>query len=611
MSFDGKKIYTTLVYVNATTPILNRAEFNFDNKYEFHMEPLENEYENKYVLSAKKRENPIPDNFWGENISSLNVIAGKNGAGKTSFLNFVMNNIGSGTTTLYGENVFYILRYGNQYIYAGNYMDDCLVIDSSFEKIRAVKLEDAIFNNGFVGDGTGFGNESFWKNYIFYSNCFGSCYERSNSMVIDISMDHWVDDILRRKRPSWNEKEYAIQNELRRERCERTLQFLENDDLQKVAEKIGMHAPKLLVFSLQKNNEIERLRKQNVKFWKNTWVSNERCKRYVQGGFVTKTRELYYESAINYFAVSMFLYFVKKEMISSDTLMEFVSRLSETTDKTGVELAIDLIQQHYDGKKFMERWKVIEVLKMIGDQTAPYVLYWQNNYRFVIRWKEKNIGLVKLLLGWNDSFFNCGLEYEDADGMTSSGEQSRLNLVLSLYEAYNQVEKNKDNLNRSVLLIADEIDAYFHPQFQLSVIADLVKAVNVIFQDYKVQILMTTNTPLEMTDIPNENITYMENGMTKKSPVSEKTFAGNYISLLKNSFFTNSTMGDFSKQKINSVIDFLSEQENGKQKGEIEHTQMTKEEARYVISIIGEPILRNKLMQWYKELFLEEYERND
>ena len=99
--------------------------------------------------------------------------------------------------------------------------------------------------------------------------------------------------------------------------------------------------------------------------------------------------------------------------------------------------------------------------------------------------------------------------------------------------------------------------------------------------------------------------------MTKKSPVSEKTFAGNYISLLKNSFFTNSTMGDFSKQKINSVIDFLSEQENGKQKGEIEHTQMTKEEARYVISIIGEPILRNKLMQWYKELFLEEYERND
>ena len=44
MSFDGKKIYTTLVYVNATTSILNRAEFNFDNKYEFHMEPLENEY---------------------------------------------------------------------------------------------------------------------------------------------------------------------------------------------------------------------------------------------------------------------------------------------------------------------------------------------------------------------------------------------------------------------------------------------------------------------------------------------------------------------------------------------------------------------------------------
>lgn len=602
--------YTTLVYVKARTSNLDNAEFNFDNKYEFHI-VNEEKLSCKYFLSVKKIKNPMPYNFWGENISSLNVIAGKNGAGKTSFLKFIMNNIGEDITALYGEEVFYILRYGEKYLYGTTLVERELQINSESEQIDIEDLHQYIVGNNLEKESC-FGNSCFWKNYIFYCNCLGNCLNENSSMVIDVSLDYWVNSIVKSKH--LGNEEYVIQKELRKELDQKIFRFIYDGEYKRIAEKIGMRLPGLLVFRIEKNYKENQLREKTNKFWKNTWVNVQRCERYVERGFVTRQRELQYESAINYFAVMTVSYLVKEEIFSKDKLEGFINLLADTTEETGVNLAIQLIQSYICEKKdgILQCENLLSILKMISEETKPYVLYWQKDNELVIRLSEENYKTVELLFDKENYFFEFSLEYEGKNGMLSSGEKSRINLLVSLYEGYKQLEKNTGNSSRSVLLIADEIDAYFHPQFQLSVVSDLVGAVNEIFQGYKVQILMTTNTPLEMTDIPNKSITYIENGATIGHPVNEKTFAGNYIALLKNSFFTNSTMGDFSKQKINSVISFLREQETIEDKMRKARCSRKKlEEVKYIISIIGEPILSNKLMQWYNEVFPEESEMND
>ena len=85
-----------LCYVNVSDNMcFDNADFNFDQNYLFHVEVDTSHTYYKYVLKVSKRtcDEIQPKGFWGENISTVNVITGKNGAGKTSLLRFILNQI--------------------------------------------------------------------------------------------------------------------------------------------------------------------------------------------------------------------------------------------------------------------------------------------------------------------------------------------------------------------------------------------------------------------------------------------------------------------------------------------------------------------------------------
>jgi len=65
----------------------------------------------------------------------------------------------------------------------------------------------------------------------------------------------------------------------------------------------------------------------------------------------------------------------------------------------------------------------------------------------------------------------------------------------------------------------------------------------------------------------------------------------------------NSTMGEFSKQKINQVVNYLRDNYD---KDDYCYNEITKEEVKYIISIIGEPIVKNKLEKLYYSKFTED-----
>lgn len=48
--------------------------------------------------------------------------------------------------------------------------------------------------------------------------------------------------------------------------------------------------------------------------------------------------------------------------------------------------------------------------------------------------------------------------------------------------------------------------AFFHPKYQINIISELLEVISKGFEKYNIQIIIASNTPLELSDIPSSNI---------------------------------------------------------------------------------------------------------
>lgn len=180
----------------------------------------------------------------------------------------------------------------------------------------------------------------------------------------------------------------------------------------------------------------------------------------------------------------------------------------------------------------------------------------------------------------------------------SSGELALLNLYSRFYRIREFL--NKHSKSRSVLVLIDEGEALFHPQWQKQLVSNLVTFLSNVFQDMKIQIVLTSNSPFIASDLPKTNVIFLKNADGKTVSIHElddqhQTFAANIHTLLAHSFFLqDGLIGTFARKKINEVIDLLVNHGRGE-------IMMRKQEIEALISIIGEPVIRTKLIQLLQE----------
>lgn len=167
----------------------------------------------------------------------------------------------------------------------------------------------------------------------------------------------------------------------------------------------------------------------------------------------------------------------------------------------------------------------------------------------------------------------------------------------------------------SVNIIFDEVELYFHPDLQRTYINNLRDRIlsldlNKEKDINNINIIFITHSPFILSDIPTSNVLMLEvDEKTKKSlPVTNtaQSFGGNVHDLLANEFFLRQGfMGEFSKQKINSLIKFFtddtapSDKENADQKNKI----WDQEKANSFIALIGEPLIKESLMRLFDKKF--------
>lgn len=174
----------------------------------------------------------------------------------------------------------------------------------------------------------------------------------------------------------------------------------------------------------------------------------------------------------------------------------------------------------------------------------------------------------------------------------SSGERALLNYMSRLYFAsqINDFIPNSGFVwNESILLLIDEIDLYLHPEWQRQILNDFLAAIQEYFPHNYFQIIITSHSPIVLSDIPHENSIFLRKDGDRivQDKHTAQTFGANIHTLYRDAFFIKDgvAIGAYAKDKINAWIT------------EFKSNTINEDEMRKKIALIGEPIIQRRLEQ--------------
>lgn len=252
----------------------------------------------------------------------------------------------------------------------------------------------------------------------------------------------------------------------------------------------------------------------------------------------------------------------------SENLSNLISKIRSDFLKKGehnhltvkIEQTFEFISNYLRTKKF--RWydgqkvKVDKLLQEIGVK----------NYSQIYTYLPPPIFTVDVKFRRMDEGSESNWEISSRKSLTlsqlSSGERQLLYSISYVLYHLKNIESIQEDEERvgyeHICLIFDEIELYFHPEYQRTFLARLVEAINWCAIDQSriksIQILLVTHSPFILTDIFNHNILYL-NDKGRKVMVENETFGANYYTLFNKSFFfEKSAIGVFSSYFLRDLV---------------------------------------------------------
>ena len=140
-------------------------------------------------------------------------------------------------------------------------------------------------------------------------------------------------------------------------------------------------------------------------------------------------------------------------------------------------------------------------------------------------------------------------------------------------------------------LVLDEVEICFHPEYQRKFIKKLIDLLIKLRLNYKcsLNIILATHSPFILSDIPRQNILYLENGKCVNDEIEVNPYAANVNDILHQSFFLkDSFLGEFALERMNNLmedIDNLGRRKDGRRE----------EELWQEINLIGDKFLKQQL----------------
>ncbi len=180
----------------------------------------------------------------------------------------------------------------------------------------------------------------------------------------------------------------------------------------------------------------------------------------------------------------------------------------------------------------------------------------------------------------------------------SSGEKQLLNNFGALIYHLRNLDSVTDDgrIYENVNVLFEEIELYFHPEYQRMIIKVLVEKLHALGLNHirRINITFVTHSPFILSDIPLCNVLFLKDGKPVIRRIQENTFGANIHGLLKNGFFLPSLpMGEFAYDKINELFEKLNGYKldpNNREHRDWFYSNIMR---------VGEPYLREQLMKLY------------
>jgi energy-coupling factor transporter ATP-binding protein EcfA2 len=234
------------------------------------------------------------------------------------------------------------------------------------------------------------------------------------------------------------------------------------------------------------------------------------------------------------------------------------------------------------------------------------------------------------------SLFSCEILLGNPDNSSlspleqmSSGELQLVNATQSaLYNLINLDSYDKQRvldheiIYRNALIVFDEVELYFHPEYQRRLLKYLLRELDSLGLSLvtNIHILFVTHSPFILSDIPHTNLLRLVAGAPDEAEAESPTFAGNIHELLRSSFFLEASTGEYSVEVINKLLKDLRdimELKAGKWDDkslvfppsiEDKITMLKTSNKLRLIQSVGDGLVRDKLESMYWQCVLDDKE---
>lgn len=134
----------------------------------------------------------------------------------------------------------------------------------------------------------------------------------------------------------------------------------------------------------------------------------------------------------------------------------------------------------------------------------------------------------------------------------SSGEKTMISYFANLANAIMDFGELK---NKSFIIIIDEVELHLHPKWQLN----FIEYMNIFFrrskQKMKFQFIIATHSPFILSDIPDEQIIFINENEKKENEFN--TFGANIYDIFEKGFFLDNSIGLCSQNFIKKISEEL------------------------------------------------------
>lgn len=216
--------------------------------------------------------------------------------------------------------------------------------------------------------------------------------------------------------------------------------------------------------------------------------------------------------------------------------------------------------------------QVCNLLRMISEKGSEVLekdTFSIDYYRKLVgkSYTKGNSELVDIMYTLPPSFFIPTLTIKNLDrgglpieiSKFSSGERQLLYTFSTyVYHIRNLLSIPKERVAyRHINLILDEAEICFHPEYQRLFVSRLLYMIKSLHLNYfcAYNIIIATHSPFILSDIPRDNILYLDKGVTQSREDFIKPLAANISDILYQSFFLrNGFIGEWARTKINSIL---------------------------------------------------------